>query len=184
MKLVHPLTKKYDTLILQALGTGAFCLYRLWGQEYIPYTFTEEYIKGPNTEHEQHITEPFRFTTGHYILLDTLPYPVGVKLGVNAIKHKDELARFDLVQQPNCCGILVSTMVWVREDLRNRGLGKVLNSLRIDIARRLGYSVLLCTDRVNNEPQRKILKANGWQDIFTFHNKRSGNEVAISVVKL
>lgn len=103
---------------------------------------------------------------------------------VNVPRGQLEIARFELYPMINCCGICVSTQAWVSDQFRGKGLGTLLNSFRIDVARHNGYGVLLCTDVVTNEPQRKVLKANGWKDIHQFVNPRTSNRVAISVINL
>lgn len=94
------------------------------------------------------------------------------------------LASFKLYPMIGCCGICVSTQAFVNPSFRGRGLGTLMNSIRIDIARYNGYSLLLCTDIEKNEPQRKILKSNGWKDIHKFINKRTQNTIFISVINL
>lgn len=94
------------------------------------------------------------------------------------------VASFQLYPMINCCGICVSTQAEVAPEYRGRGLGTLLNSLRIDIARYLGYGLLLCTDVDSNEYQRRILKKNGWKDIHTFLNPRTKNKIHISVIGL
>jgi len=113
--------------------------------------------------------------TGLYSLVITTP-----KTG----KTKQEVARWELVQMKNCCGICVSTAAQVRPAYRNKGIGLVLNQIRIDLARSMGYSLVFCTDVVSNEPQQKILKANGWKRVHTFLNKGSGNVVGLHVIGL
>jgi len=100
-----------------------------------------------------------------------LPYPVLI-------------ARWELVDMINCCGILVSTDAFVAPDYRDKGLGNLLNLLRIDMAKYLGYSLLLCTDIQQNTHQRKILKKNNWKDIYAFVNKNTESTINISVVDL
>lgn len=95
-----------------------------------------------------------------------------------------EVAYFILLQLPGCCGVALSTGAIVFGPHRNKGLGTILNELRKDISREAGYTVLMCTDVMHNEPQRKILQKNGWKDVFEFVNRRTGNQVAISVVEL
>lgn len=95
-----------------------------------------------------------------------------------------EIASFELVPMINCCGILVSTQAYVDKAWRGQGLGRLLNTIRIDIARFLGYGVLLCTDVESNASQRKILQANGWKDIHKFVNPRTNNTIFISVINL
>ncbi len=102
----------------------------------------------------------------------------------NLFLDENKIASFELHPMINCCGICVSTRAEVNEDWRNKGLGQLLNSIRIDIARAAGYSLLLCTDIDKNEAQRKILKANGWTDIHSFVNSRTKNRVYITVINL
>lgn len=95
-----------------------------------------------------------------------------------------ESASWKLYQLQHCCAIAVSCNAFVKDTLRNRGLGALLNNLRQEICRGLGYSLLLCTDITSNKCQRALLKTNGWKDIYQVHNKRTGNDVVISVVNL
>lgn len=123
-------------------------------------------------EYETSVAE--KFAAGKYQL----------RIGDTSDKKGVVVASFQLVPMINCCGILVSTSSFVEKQFRGLGLGTILNSLRVDIARELGYSVLMCTDIESNSAQRKILKSNGWTDIYKFVNKRTSNTVFISVINL
>jgi GNAT superfamily N-acetyltransferase len=94
------------------------------------------------------------------------------------------VASFELYPMIHCCGICVSTSSQVRPNFRNRGLGTLLNSFRIDLARYLGYGCLLCTDIESNTYQRSILARNGWKDCHKFVNPRTQNTIFISVINL
>src|SRR5574341_295163 len=99
--------------------------------------------------------------------------------------ESDKLAsKFELIPMINCCGILVSTKAYVDNEYRDRGLGTLLNQVRIDIARYLGYGILLCTNDISNEPQQKILTKNGWKQIFKFVNPRTKNTIGIHIINL
>ena len=95
-----------------------------------------------------------------------------------------EVAKFALQQMPGCCGLLVSTGSFVNVRYRNKGIGHRLNQFRQQLAHQLGYSALICTDVHSNDPQRKILKKNGFQDIYQFTNARTGNVLDISVCQI
>jgi len=97
---------------------------------------------------------------------------------------KQVVASWELYQMKNCCGICVSTVAMVEQPFRKNGLGLVLNQIRIDLARMMGYGLLLCTDVTSNVPQQKILKANGWKLIHKFINPRTNNELGIHVIGL
>lgn len=97
---------------------------------------------------------------------------------------EQEVARFNLVPMPGCCGICISTGSKVDDEFKGKGIGTLLNSLRIDIAREMGYGLLMCTDVETNTPQRRILGKNGWRDIHKFVNPRTKNSVYVTVVNL
>jgi hypothetical protein len=100
------------------------------------------------------------------------------------ILNNQLVSTFELIPMINCCGILVSTRSIVYDKFKNKGIGTILNSFRIDIARAMGYSLLLCTDVDNNDYQQKILLRNGWKNIFSFINQRTSNKVNIHVINL
>lgn len=95
-----------------------------------------------------------------------------------------EIASFKLYQMPHCCGIVVSCNAEVKPAFRNRRIGTVLNNLRQELGRELGYSLMLCTDVDTNVHQRQLLKTNGWRDLLAFVNRRTANKVIISAIGL
>lgn len=99
-------------------------------------------------------------------------------------KKQNVISSFELYKMPHCCAILVSCKAFVCEEYRNKRIGTVLNQLRQDIGRLLGYSLLMCTDIAQNVCQRKLLATNGWKDIYEVKNKRTGNTVFLSVINL
>lgn len=106
------------------------------------------------------------------------------KYSLEVGEEKKVAATFELIPMINCCGIVVSTRAEVTDEFRNKGLGTVLNSFRIDAARELGYGVLMCTDIISNTPQQAILKRNGWKMIHDFVNPRTKNRVGIHIINL
>lgn len=93
-------------------------------------------------------------------------------------------ASFSLYQLIGCCGVCVSTGAYVSSDYRQKGLGTLLNSMRIDLARALGYGCLMCTDIATNEAQSRILQKNGWTLIHGFTNPRTTHQVGIHIINL
>lgn len=85
---------------------------------------------------------------------------------------------------PGCCGLMVSWGATVAYAYRHQGIGAMMNLVRMDYATELGYGQLICTDKINNDHQRRILTKNGWKDILEFTNPRTHNHIAVSVVKL
>lgn len=94
------------------------------------------------------------------------------------------ISTFRLLQMPGCCGICISTQNFIFDEFRGRCLNNIFNKFRMNVARHLGYTILLCTDLHDNEPQKKTLVKNGWKDIYSFVNNRTGNLLNISVVQL
>lgn len=98
--------------------------------------------------------------------------------------NKSFLTEFSLVQLPGCCGVCVSFHAALANPFKKRGLGTIFNKVRIDLARTLGYGIILSTDVLSNQVQRKIFEKNEWKDICTFTNPRTTHVVAISVKEL
>jgi len=93
-------------------------------------------------------------------------------------------ATFTLVCMPGCCGIAISTACTVATPFRGKGLGTLLNRMRMQMAYELGYSVMLCTDVMNNTPQQLILRKNKWMRLLQFDNRRTYNSISLDWVPL
>ena len=94
------------------------------------------------------------------------------------------ISTFRLLQMVGCCGICISTGTYVCPDFRGKGINIILNNFRIDIAKHLGYGLLMCTDLKSNTPQMKTLDKNGWKHIHEFKNPRTGNILNITIKEL
>ena len=94
------------------------------------------------------------------------------------------ISTFRLLQMVGCCGICISTGTYVHPDFRGKGVNIILNNFRIDIAKHLGYGLLMCTDLKSNTPQMKTLDKNGWKHIHEFKNPRTGNILNITIKEL
>lgn len=89
-----------------------------------------------------------------------------------------------LAKLPGCCGVVVSFNAYVLPKYQNRGIGKLMNSLRIEIAKSLHFGVMLCTDIIENAPQQAILTNNGWNELTRFNNPKTNNTIAIHYIDL
>jgi hypothetical protein len=78
---------------------------------------------------------------------------------------------------PGCCGVVVSHNAMSIQ--RKEGWGKAIMPFKEELAKRLGYTVLLCTDIANNTAENKILDKSGFSNLFSFKNKRTTNVVNI-----
>ena len=94
----------------------------------------------------------------------------------------DFIFSFTLCDMIGCCGILIYTLARVTEypkDIRNRGLGTLMSEIAIDIAKTLGYGILIATDATCSNIQQKIFIKQGWQERIKFTNPRTDNEVVM-----
>lgn len=94
------------------------------------------------------------------------------------------ISTFRIYQMPHCCAFAISCDVKVYHPFTSKGVGKLLNQFRQDLCKLMNYSALLCTDVDHNGAQRKVLKVNGWDDIYSVINKKTDNVVHISVIGL
>lgn len=131
-------------------------------------------IVDPNGSQKFEITEPY---------LNYLKNEQGLHILIKTC-NGENISVFRLLQMPGCCGICISTQNFIFDDFRGKGLNNIFNKFRMNVAKYLGYTILLCTDLHDNEPQKKTLVKNGWKDIYSFINDRTGNLLDISIVKL
>lgn len=96
-------------------------------------------------------------------------------------ESNSDIASFRISYLPGCGAVFVSHDMWIVPEYRNKGLNNVLNAFKIELAKLCGYSVLICTDRVDNEPEKKTLAKNGWKDVHRFTNRTNGAAIDITV---
>jgi|SRR5579871_1207961 len=93
----------------------------------------------------------------------------------------EPIAQFTIQQMLGCCGVCISTAARVYAPYTKRGLGTLLNEMRLGMAKRLGYGVMMCTDVSTSLGTKKILAANGWTTVWQFRNPRTGRTVIMSI---
>lgn len=89
-----------------------------------------------------------------------------------------------LVQFPGCCAFAISTAVSVAFKYSGKGINKYGMQIREELAKLYGYTALVCTDVIDNIKERKTLTRAKFTDIYTTTNRRTRNEVAISIKQL
>lgn len=99
-------------------------------------------------------------------------------------KYNDLCIQFNISAFPGCCGIAILHNMHIELKLQRKGLATLFNNFAIDIATAAGFGVLICTDVANHIPVEKILAKNNWNEITTFKNPRTANEVRISMIEL
>lgn len=101
------------------------------------------------------------------------------------IRIEDEIAaQFFLSTLHGCCGVCVSYCANVSFKYRGSGLGKLLNEIRIEMARQMQYGLLICTDVTTNVAQTKILDSVGWAKATDFLNPKTVHTVNLHYIKL
>ena len=91
---------------------------------------------------------------------------------------------WEMSQLPGCCMYLTCFHMYITDKYRGKGLGTLLQSMKEEIARYLGYTFLICTVTDNNESQKKVLEKTGWKMIHQEENKRSCNIVNMYIKKV
>lgn len=95
------------------------------------------------------------------------------------MRYADEFGFFELNPFPGCNQIVVSQHAFIYPNYRGKGLGQAQHFKRLKIARDLGYNFIICTVRIGNEAEMKILDNNGWKLFTTFYNRETENNVGI-----
>jgi predicted GNAT family acetyltransferase len=107
-----------------------------------------------------------------------------------------ECGRFRLLQHPTCCGILISSDSFIKDNFRNQGFGTRYMELKIEIAKEFNYSIMSCSvingKLIGNkyvkpatfEYEEKILNKFKWKKVNVFVNKRTQNEISEYVLQL
>lgn len=104
-------------------------------------------------------------------------HPFHIKL--DFVENKKTIAGFQLIEQPNCCGVLISTKTYVEKDHQGKGIATEMMALKEKLAREFGYSCLSATVNVSGNPTEvHILESHGWQRGIEFVNQRTNNTVA------
>lgn len=100
---------------------------------------------------------------------------------INIFKHYlTEASSFRLVELINCCGVLVSTQTYVYNSYRGKGIAQKLMPFKEEIAKILGYSLLMATVDIGNNPAEvHILEKFGWENTQTFLNKRTNHTLGV-----
>lgn len=97
---------------------------------------------------------------------------------------KYQIAKMRLYQLPGCCGVAVSSDVYVAERYRNQGINNLLHTFRINLAKYMGFGTLMCTYTHRQEAVKRTLVKNNWKELYTFINPRTNNTVHMSIIDL
>lgn len=109
--------------------------------------------------------------------------PSYIEFKVVCGKYEKLITKWNMIEMPGCCGILISTGVRVEESFRRKGVNTLVNKYRIEMAKALNYGLLLCTDVDHNKAQIKTLNRNKWNKLFSFINPKTNNKVNIHAIE-
>ena len=114
---------------------------------------------------------------GFRVQFDPNPFRIEFAFRSNSF----DMSGFTLIQQVNCCAILVSTQTFVRENFRSQGLAQDMMGIKEALAREFGYSMLMATVNISGNPAEvHILEKFGWKNNGdSFVNPRTKNTVGI-----
>lgn len=95
------------------------------------------------------------------------------------MRFSNEYGFYELNPFPGCNQIVVSNHALIYEWARGRGHGQRQHENRLNQARALGYDLMLCTVREDNEVEIHILRKNGWIVEREFMSTETGHAVQL-----
>lgn len=95
-----------------------------------------------------------------------------------------EIGSFSFHPFPACCGVVISTNSFIKEDTRGSGLSGPFHRLKELTAKALGYSSMVATCQALNFPQIISGSKNRWKLFAPFRNTRTGNDLVYMIKNL
>lgn len=94
------------------------------------------------------------------------------------------LGYFTFSPLPGCCGVVVSSESSLHDVSKISGTGRLFHRLKAEVARKLGYSMMLATTQASNLPEVIGGAKAGWKWSNEFTNTRTGNLLFVGLKKL
>ena len=92
--------------------------------------------------------------------------------------YDSHVASFILEFLPSCGGVLLSNNSWVNQAFRGKGVGSLMQEMKMWIANKLEVSMLLATVIVGNEAEEALLGKHGWKPVGpSFRNVHTENDI-------
>ena len=85
------------------------------------------------------------------------------------------IGRFTFAPMPGCCGIVVSCFTWLHENHRRSSWSPMFRELKEEVAKRLGYSMMIATTQMDNIPAVQNMLKSKYHICRTFNNKRTNH---------
>ena len=99
-------------------------------------------------------------------------------------ESKRNIGRTWLAPMPGCCGVVVSFGTYLEEISRNSGLSEPFRDLKKDLAKSLGYTLVIATTQMNNIPAVGNMIKSKYTIVKTFTNKRTNNLIGFGIKDL
>ena len=99
------------------------------------------------------------------------------------MRFENEYGSCELNPFPHCKHIVVSNKAFIWPQYRGKGHGYRNHQLRLKRAKDMGYKVVICTVRSDNQPERRILQRAKWKMVHWTYSD-SGKWVEIWVKDL
>jgi predicted GNAT family acetyltransferase len=94
------------------------------------------------------------------------------------VRFHDEYGYYELNDFPGNKNIVISNNVYIYPWHRNQGRGKDQHLHRLETARKMGYTRIICTVEEGNIYEKRILKANYWKMIgYVFSHESTNAEI-------
>ena len=92
---------------------------------------------------------------------------------------------FSMQQLFGCCGVAVVSAVYgYKHGYEDEEMHAIFDKLAQARAQEMGYTVLLCTDKLERTIRINAMKKNGWEQLSQFNNRRTSNDVGVYSVDL
>lgn len=95
------------------------------------------------------------------------------------MRYANTYGFYELNPFPGCNQIVVSNHAFIYPEHRGHGHGKRQHTERLAMAKWLGYDLMLCTVRADNEAELHILRINNWIVERDFISKETGHKVQL-----
>lgn len=93
------------------------------------------------------------------------------------MRFADEYGFYELNPFPGCNQIVVSNHAHIFRGYRGEGRGQIQHQERLIKAKELGYDLIICTVKSDNDVEKHILEKYGWQRMLNFINTETENPI-------
>lgn len=94
-------------------------------------------------------------------------------------KEGTEVGNFHLAPMPGCCGMVVSTGLYIKEGFRGTPESREFMEMKEWLPEWLGYSAVIATVQLENIAELKSSAKRQYKIIANWNNNRTGNELGI-----